>query len=139
MLFPAEIVSISHLARFEIIRAFRGPETEDAKRLWQVLNAHQIKEEAVDMRAKQDFVVRNVMGEYLLIPTGKNITAFNGTGMLNEVSAFIWERLQQPVSREDLLHALLDRYEVEEQTAAEDLDRVLEKMRGYGMIEEDSY
>ena len=28
---------------------------------------------------------------------------FNGTVLLNDVSAFVWEKLQNPVSRDDLL------------------------------------
>ena len=89
------------------------------------------------MKAKQGFVLRKVMGENLLMPTGSNISSFNGTVLLSDVSAFIWEQMQQPISREDLLQAMLDKYDVEEQKAAEDLDSLLDKLRGYGLIEEE--
>ena len=45
--------------------------------------------------------------------------------------------MQTPVSRDDLLKAILDEYKVEEAAAAADLDALLEKLKGFGVIEED--
>ena len=55
------------------------------------------------MKAKPGFILRNVVDEYILMPTGDNIGQFNGTVLLNEVSAFVWGKLQNPLSKEDLL------------------------------------
>ena len=55
------------------------------------------------MKAKADFVVRNVVGEYILMPTNDNISKFDGTVVLNEVSAFIWNQLQQETTQENLV------------------------------------
>ena len=134
----AEIVNLSRLAeRFEIVRAFCGPGAEDARLLLRLLSNHQIKEKTVDMKAKQGFVLRNIAGEYLLMPTGENISSFNGAVILNEVSAFIWEEMKQPVSQEDLLQAILDKYDVEEKKAKEDLSSVLKMLQDLDLIEED--
>ena len=89
------------------------------------------------MKAKQGFVLRNVVDEYILMPTGDNIGKFNGTVLLNEVSALVWEKLQNPISREDLLKAILDEFEVEKAVAAADLDALLAKLKEYGVISED--
>ena len=89
------------------------------------------------MKAKPGFVLINVVDEYILMPTGDNIGQFNGTVLLNEVSAFVWEKLQNPVSKEDLLKAILDEFEVQRAVASADLDALLETLRGYGVIEED--
>ena len=88
------------------------------------------------MKAKTGFVLRNVVDEYILMPTGDNIGHFNGTVLLNEVSAFVWERLQNPISREELLQAILDEYEVEKTVASNDLDALIETLRGYDVIED---
>ena len=88
------------------------------------------------MKAKSGFVLRNVVDEYILMPTGDNIGQFNGSVLLNEVSAFIWEKLQNPTSKEELLKAILDEFEVDRATASADLDALLETLRGYGVIEE---
>ena len=89
------------------------------------------------MKAKPGFVVRNIVDEFILMPTGDNIGRFNGTVLLNEVSAFVWEKLQNPLSKEDLLEAVLDEYEVSRDTAAKDLDNLLETLRGYDVITDD--
>ena len=46
------------------------------------------------------------------MPVGENITKFNGTVLLNTVSAFVWEKLQEPLSKEELLQAILDKFEL---------------------------
>ena len=89
------------------------------------------------MKAKSDFVMRNIAGEYVLMPTGENIAKFNGTLLMNDVPAFVWEKLQNPVSREDLLKAVLDEFEVDRATASADLDELLKTLRSYGVIEDD--
>ena len=89
------------------------------------------------MKAKSGFILRNVVDEHVLFPVGDNINVFNGTLLLNEVSAFIWEQLQNPISRDDLLKAVLNQYDVDEAQAAADLDALLTKLRGLGVIEDD--
>lgn len=133
-----QLFNIVRLAsRARIVRIFCGPGKDDAKALKQALYSQQECKEASDVKAKAGFILRHIMDEYMLMPTGENISKFNGTVLLNGVSAFLWEKLQSPVSREDLLTALLDEYEVDEATAVRDLDTLLEKLRDYGVIEDD--
>ncbi|MBR2996003.1 MAG: PqqD family protein [Lachnospiraceae bacterium] len=89
------------------------------------------------MKAKSGFVLREVVGEYILMPVGENIGHFNGTIIMNDVAALVWKKLQNPVSRDDLLAAILDEFSIWEDVAAADLDKLLEKLKNYGVIEED--
>ena len=120
-----------------IVRIFCGPTGENARTLYSVLQENNYFEEEPDMKAKAGFVLRNVVDEFILMPTGDNIGKFNGTILLNDVSAFVWEKLQNPLSKDDLLKAILDEYEVDKATASADLDALLETLRGYGVIEDD--
>ena len=88
------------------------------------------------MKACDGFILRHVVGEYILMPTGDNIGKFRGTLLMNELSAFIWEQLQTPVSRDDLLSRILDRYDTDEKTAAADLDALLAELKQMEVIEE---
>jgi hypothetical protein len=88
------------------------------------------------MRASTGFILRNLAGEYVVMPAGDNIGAFGGAILMNELSAFVWEQLKVSVSRDELLARILDRYEVEEKTAAADLDALLAEMKRMGIIEE---
>ena len=120
-----------------IYRVFCGPTAEDAKAIYDILVNHpeQIREETKDMKIKEGFVLRNVVDEFIVMPTGDNIAKFEGAVVLNEVSAFIFKQLENPVSREDLLAAMLNEYDVDEATAAADLDALLEKFAEMGVLE----
>ena len=87
------------------------------------------------MKIKEGFVLRDVMDEYIVMPTGDNIAKFDGAVVLNEVSAFIYRLLQAPMSRDDLLTAVLNEYDVDEATAAADLDALLRKLADMGVLE----
>ena len=133
-----QMANITRLAtRANIVRIFSGPETESVMAVYNAIQTQQIIEEEPDLKAKQGFVLRNVVDEFILMPTGDNIGKFNGTVLLNEVSAFVWEKLQNPLSKDDLLKAILDEFEVDKATASADLDALLETLRGYGVIEDD--
>ncbi len=133
-------IQIANIARLaagaEIVRAFSGPDGRDARAVKDALQNHEYLKEEKDMKAKDGFVLRNVVGEYILMPVGDNIAKFKGTILLNEVSALVWEKLQNPISKADLLQAILDEFEVERAVAAADLDVLLTTLRSYGVIEE---
>lgn len=132
-----QIFNITQLAaRGEMVRAFCGPDGKDAKALYCALKEHHFLKEEQDMKAKPGFVLRNIVDEFILMPTGDNIGKFNGTILLNEVSAFVWEKLQNSISKEDLLKAILDEFEVEKAVAAVDLDALLTKLKEYDVIED---
>jgi len=89
------------------------------------------------LKVKDGFVLRNVVDEYILMPVDDTILQFDGAVLLNEVSAFIWNKMQTPVSKVDLLKSILDEFDVEENVAAKDLDSILETFAGFGIIEKD--
>ena len=133
-----QIANITRMAtNLNVIRVFCGPNEKDVQALFDALQKHNYLMEGLDMKAKDGFVLRHVVDEYILMPTGDNIGAFNGTVLLNEVSAFVWEKLQNPVSRDDLLQAILDEFEVEKAVAVTDLDTLLVTFKEYGVIEDD--
>ena len=120
-----------------VYRVFCGPDEDAAKVIYDILVNHPelIREEANDMKIKDGFVLRNVVDEFIVMPTGSNIAKFEGAVALNEVSAFIYKQLKNPMSREDLLIAVLNEYDVDEATAAADLDELLEKLSDMGILE----
>ena len=133
-----QMTNITRLAAGAVIvRIFSGPTAEDARALYSALDNHSFLKGEPDMKAKQGFILRNVVDEHILMPTGDMIGKFNGTVLLNDVSAFVWEKLQNPVSRDDLLKAILDEFEVEKAVAAADLDTLLSTFKEYGVIEDD--
>ena len=87
------------------------------------------------MKARSGFILRNLAGEYVLAPVGKQIKDFQGIVLMNELSVLIWNRLREDVSRQDLLGLILDEYDVDEATAAADLDEILSRMASMDLLE----
>lgn len=125
------------LKKTPVYRVFCGPTENDAHAIYDILINHpeQIREEVKEMKIKDGFVLRNMMDEYIVMPTGDNIAKFDGVVVLNEVSAFVFKQLKNPVGWEDLLSAVLAEFDVDEETAKEDLNEVLEEFRKLKLIE----
>ncbi len=87
------------------------------------------------IRQKEGYVLRNIMGEYMLFPTGTEMQQFKGTILLNELSVFIWNKLQTPVKFEDLMFAIIKEYDVEEEQLKKDLTEIINTFSKYGIIE----
>lgn len=123
--------------RVPVYRVFCGPHEADAWAVYDILFNHpeRIREEARDMKIKEGFVLRNVVDEFIVMPTGDNISRFEGAVVLNEVSAFVFRCLEHALSRDDLLSALLNEYDVDEQTARSDLDALLAQFESMGILE----
>ena len=68
------------------------------------------------MQIKKEFVLREIAGEYIIIPTGSTALEFNGLITVNEVGVLLWKMLQDEVSMEQLVQGVLAEYDVEEFT-----------------------
>lgn len=86
------------------------------------------------MKFKKEFMLREIVGETILIPVGESNNHFNGIITINELGKFIWENLESSESENILLDKILNEYEVDEKTAKEDLDEFLEKLREADII-----
>lgn len=121
-----------------VYRVFCGAEAEDARAIYDILINHseQIRKEEKEMKIRDGFVLRNVVDEFIVMPTGENIAKFEGAVVLNEVSAFVFRQLENAVSRDDLLTAIVNEFDVDEATAATDLDELLAQFGKMGLLED---
>ena len=88
-----------------------------------------------DMRINGEFVLREIAGEYILVPIGNSAMEINGMITLNEVGVFIWNKLQDECTREELLKAVLDVFEIDEEKAKSDLDEFLQQLKTANLIQ----
>ena len=86
------------------------------------------------MDIKQQFVMREVAGEYLLIPVGKTSLDLNGMITLNELGAEIWNMLPEVKDEAEIVKRILDEYDVDEPTATADIAEFLAHIRQLGII-----
>ena len=88
------------------------------------------------MRIWKEFILREIAGDYVIVPTGKTALEFNGLITVNELGAFIWKKMQQDISEDNLVSAILDEYEVQEETARNDVKEFLGKLEEYNILKE---
>ena len=89
-----------------------------------------------DMKVKSDYVVRKVLDSYIAVPVGE-MAAEQGAIMLNEVGAFLWEKLTQPMTEAALLDCLLDEFDVDRETALADMHEFLDSLRNAKALAEE--
>ena len=86
------------------------------------------------MEIKKQLITRNIAGDTILVPVGKTVYEDNGLFVLSELGGFIWERIPAAKSKEDILRAILEEYDVSEDEAGRDLDEFLEKLTEMGIL-----
>lgn len=77
------------------------------------------------MKIKKQFVIRDIAGECVMIPTGPTAQNFNGLISINQTARFIWENIESCHSQEELLHKVISEFEVEEATAKNHIESFL--------------
>jgi hypothetical protein len=88
------------------------------------------------MKASNQFILRKIAQEQLLIPVGEAAIEVRGLIALSESGGLLFEKLQNGCTREDLIRTLTEEYEVTEAVAAEDTDAFLDQMRQLKILEE---
>ena len=68
------------------------------------------------MKLKDGFILREVAGKTVVLPTGGDLD-LNMMITLNGTAKFLWEKLQNDIDEAGLVAALLAEYEVDEETA----------------------
>lgn len=89
------------------------------------------------MKVDKEFILREIAGDYIIIPTGKAVLEFNGLITVNEVGVSIWNMLQNDVTIDDIVKGILDEYDVEESVAKEDVEEFLTVLVDGGILEWD--
>ena len=89
------------------------------------------------MKIDKNFVLREIAGEYIIIPTGRTALEFNGLITVNEVGMELWKMLQEDVTFDDLLNGILEEYDVDENAAREDIQEFLDRLVKGGILTED--
>lgn len=87
------------------------------------------------MKIKKEFITRTIAGETVVVPTGAAAARLNGMITLNDTGAFIWKFLQEEHTKEELLAAMLEEFEVDEACAREDIEGFTGVLMEQGMLE----
>ena len=87
------------------------------------------------MKIKEGFVLRKMSDQAVVVSVGSASKIFNGMIKLNESGEFLWHHLTQESTEEEMVEALLHKYDVSEEQAREDVHKFLETLLEPGIIE----
>ena len=87
------------------------------------------------MNIKKELVLREIVGENVLVPCGQAVFSNNGLFMLNEVGSFIWKMLPEADNEEEIIGRILEEYDIEPEKAKEDVEKFLSSLREYDIID----
>ena len=78
------------------------------------------------MKIKSDFTIQKVGSSYVAIAVGETSKTFRTMIKLNATGAFLWNLLsQKDLTEEELVDALLAEYDVDRETAANDVSKIV--------------
>lgn len=86
------------------------------------------------MKRSHDFLLRDVAGTLVIVPVGAAVSAFPGMITLNGTGAYIWELLETEQTVETLTQALVARYEVDSDSARQDVEAFVNKLQPTGAL-----
>ena len=88
------------------------------------------------MRVIDDLIVREIAGEYILVPTGSAALKIHGMINLSDSGYLLWNKLQSDCTEEELVDAILEEYEIDRETANEDVKAFISHMEQVGLLQE---
>lgn len=88
------------------------------------------------MKIKDGFLIRDVAGQAVIIPDGKNNTDFKGMIKLNGTGKLIWESVANGEEEEAIALKLSEEYGITKEKALNDVQGFLCKMKEEGFIAE---
>jgi len=88
------------------------------------------------MRMKKGFILKKVANKWIVVPIGEKAVQFNGLLTLNESGKLIFEQLQEnDVTLEMLTKTMMDYYEIDRDTARQDVLAFVNKLKEKDLIE----
>ncbi len=87
------------------------------------------------MKINQEFVLRQIADEFVLVPIGKTALEFNGIITINEVGAFIWKLLSEEKTTDEIIESILDEYEIDKAIVDKDVHRFIDYLIENNIIE----
>lgn len=86
------------------------------------------------MKIEKEYVLREIAGDYIIIPVGESAQENNGLITINEAGMFLWNRMKEECTEDQLIQDMLEEYEVDEETARQDVQEFIECMKYYKIL-----
>ena len=89
----------------------------------------------VSVKLKEGFMLREIAGQWVVIPIGERVVEMSGIISLTETGALIWKELEQNASIDDIIKKIVSEYDIDVETAKANAASFLESIKEKGLIE----
>lgn len=89
------------------------------------------------MRLKSDLMLREVAGQYVIVPTGKRVQEVTSIIYISSSAAYLWDYMKDhEFEKEDLIKMIMEHYiGVTEEKASTDIDKFLKLLADHNVLD----
>lgn len=88
------------------------------------------------MKINNNFILKEIAGSFMVVPVGNELIDLNAMITLNESGAFLWNLLLCDSTEYELVTAMLKEYDIDINTATEDIREFVDNLRKIGALDE---
>lgn len=87
------------------------------------------------MKIKEGYILDEIGDQKVAISLKCGENDFSGMIKLNEIGAFLWEKLSEDIEEEKLVEAVTEAYDIDSATARKDIRSFTENLEKNGILE----
>lgn len=89
------------------------------------------------VKLKDQLILREVAGEYVIVPTGQRVREVTGVVYISSSAAYLWDYMKDhEFTKEELIQRILEHYQgVTREQAEQDIDRFLTVLSDNGILD----
>ena len=80
------------------------------------------------MRRNEEFVIRDIGGQSVLVPLSSQMPLIHGLFILNDTARYLWDLLAEDRSFDDLVNLMASQYHMARPTAQVDIQSFLDEI-----------
>lgn len=80
----------------------------------------------IKYQVNHNYILREIVGEYILVPTGKELANFNGLVTMNRTGVFLWKFLQEQRSIEEIVECFQKEFQLTREESWNDVSEFLD-------------
>lgn len=90
------------------------------------------------MKLKDQLMLREVAGQYVIVPTGQRVREVTSVVYISSSAAYLWDYMKDhEFTKEDLVQRILAHYDgVTEEKAAEDIEKFLKTLADNNILDD---
>ena len=86
-------------------------------------------------KVKDYFMLREIVGDHVVLARGPAAIEFNGVLVLNEACVLLWKNMQNFKTTRELAEILKEEYSIDKEKALADVEKCVSKMMEYNLLD----